>query len=387
MKKFLLLFAFLAIGLSPGFCAENILNSIELSQNDDGYELKLNTQEPVAFKKKVESSDSVYFDLKNVVAPDKIDTIYNNVSDIDGVVIQQIGKNQIRIYVNGLDASSTKLVTQTSIAGTEKETKEIIINRPMSEYAPITGAERYAETSDWENNDFNAKHLASAILAKIKKSKINFALVFSFMIVIASLIGIKRAFSKARADEEFIGINKKAFDDLTQSDAAPDTQDSLLEKLSAQNNRKPAPVPRAPINNYALNSYQKSQNVNPYMNGINRGATISQPQRRIIEPSKPMPAVFAPEGLRPTSPSNGSANPPSSGVLDSTHGSRIKKEFSTNIASTPAPIKKQAVGAAQGKNVENIQFLESITKIYEQSGRKDLANGLRANINKIRSAV
>ncbi len=354
MKKFLLLFALLVIGLNPGFCAENMLNSVELSQSEDGYELKLNTQEPVAFKKKVESNDNVYFDLKNVVAPDKIDTIYNNVSDINGVVIQQIGKNQIRIYVNGLDAANTKLVTQTNIEGGAKESKEITINRPMSEYEPITNVERYAETSDWENNGFNLKYLASVVLKKIKNSKIDFTLLFSIMLVVASLVGLKRAFSKVKIDDEFIGINKKAFENLMEGDAVVDTQDALLEKLSAQNSQKPVSPPRAPINNYALNSYQKSQNTNPYMNGINKGSTISQPQRRIIEPVEPA----------------------------------IKKTFSTGIESAAtAPIKKQAPGATQGKNVENIQFLESITKIYEQSGRKDLANGLRANINKARANV
>lgn len=382
MKKFLLLFAFLAIGFNPGFCAENMLNSVELSQSEDGYELKLNTQEPVAFKKKVESNDSVYFDLKNVMAPEKIDTVYNNVSDIDGVVIQQMGKNQIRIYINGLDASNTKLVTQTGVTGTKTEPKEIIINRPMSEYAPITGEEKYFERSDWENNGFNIKYLAGSILGKLKKSKIDFTLMVSIMLVVASLIGLKRAFSKVKIEEPIIGINKKAFEDLMEgTDAAPGSQDALLEKLSAQNNKKTRQTPpqnipprnipqgpqRAPINNYAINSYQKNQNLNPYAEPgpvrqdksfayPNRGATISQPQRRIIEPAPAIPAA--------------------------------KKAFSTDVESAVAnPIKKQAAGAAQGKNIENIQFLESITKIYEQSGRKDLANGLRANINKIRANV
>ena len=46
----------------------------------------------------------------------------------------------------------------------------------------------------------------------------------------------------------------------------------------------------------------------------------------------------------------------------------------------PAPKKPAA-------SVESIKFLESVTKIYEQSGRQDLAQGLRAGINKRKTAV
>ncbi len=357
MKKLIILFAFFMAGINIGFCTENVLNSVELSQKDGAYELKLKTDAPIAFKKKIESDNSVYFDLKNISSPEKIETVYNDVADIDGVVIQQIDKNQIRIYVNGTDAASTKIISEAGIAKAVglKDIKEIIINRPMSEYQAITGEEKYKETSDWEENGFNVKYLAKNIITKVKNlknsKKVNFTLVLSIIFVLASIIGLKRAFSKESEDVPVIGINsnhKKVFDELSNAAALQSPQEELLEKLSAHNSAPTRPV-NASVNNYAINSYQKNQNANPY----NSGATISKPQRRQLPPT---PAVSA-----------------------------DKRAYTTNI--NPAPVRKQAPTAPQGRNIENIKFLESVTKIYEQSGRKDLANGLKANINKIKANI
>ena len=35
----------------------------------------------------------------------------------------------------------------------------------------------------------------------------------------------------------------------------------------------------------------------------------------------------------------------------------------------------------------NMKFLESVTKIYEQSGRKDLAQGIKSNLSKQKIAI
>ena len=43
------------------------------------------------------------------------------------------------------------------------------------------------------------------------------------------------------------------------------------------------------------------------------------------------------------------------------------------------------VSAPVDNNMDSMKFLESITKIYEKSGRADLAKGLKDNLQKARS--
>jgi hypothetical protein len=35
-------------------------------------------------------------------------------------------------------------------------------------------------------------------------------------------------------------------------------------------------------------------------------------------------------------------------------------------------------------NIDNVKFLETMTAIYEKSGRHDLAQGIKANLSKVK---
>lgn len=366
-KNLIMGFVMLMSLTSAGFAAENMLNAVEISQNEGVYELRLKTEAPVEFRKKIENKDSVYFELKNISADEKIDTIYNDVQGVDGVVIQQIDKSKLRIYVNAANAASTKLITEAPEI-IKNETKEVVINRPMSEYAPILGEEKYQEKADWENNGFNTEHLLGALLEKVKNTEIDYTLLISICVVIASIVGLKKAFSKVNiADEPLIGItpnNRQVFEDLNNSMGMQNLNphQELIEKLNkggpAINYPKEASVPQtlrpnSAAGSYGINSYQKVQNNNPYQTkkpSLNQmGSTISQPQRKIVTPSK--------------------------------------QAFTTNVKKPATIAQNPSRTGAGARNIENIKFLESVTKIYEQSGRKDLANGLKANLNKSKIAM
>ena len=75
----------------------------------------------------------------------------------------------------------------------------------------------------------------------------------------------------------------------------------------------------------------------------------------------------------------------------------VTPQIQNTVATRPAQPQQVAVQAPVKKlttpvnnapvnqsnpNVDNLKFLESMTAIYEKSGRHDLARGLRASLNK-----
>ena len=105
--------------------------------------------------------------------------------------------------------------------------------------------------------------------------------------------------------------------------------------------------------NYALNSYNKAQNFNPYTSG----ATIDNPQRKVAPPNRAYTQVPTNTVQRPT-----------------------RTQMATETIQPTVPRKVN-------KNMDNMKFLESVTKIYEQSGRKDLAQGIKSNLSKQKIAI
>lgn len=338
---------------------ENILHTVEISQNGDSYSLKLKADEMVHFKKRVETKNSAYFELRNVVPSEEIETVYNDVSSLDGVIIQQIDKSKIRIYVNGHMAAKTRISIETA-GNVIKNTKEIVVNRPRSEYASVAPIEEY-EDNDWENNGFNLGYLASSIKG-LAEGNIDWTMIVSFFAIVFSIMGVKRAFTKSAQSETAIGItpsSRKIADELGVK--AKNPREELLKTLNeVQANREQVGLNTAYVKpdvsrqNYALNSYNKAQNFDPYANS---GSTISNPQRKVVMQNKPYTEVPGEMVQRP-----------------------IRRQNATETIQANAPRK-------MNKNMDNMKFLESVTKIYEQSGRKDLAQGIKSNLSKQKIAI
>ena len=99
--------------------------------------------------------------------------------------------------------------------------------------------------------------------------------------------------------------------------------------------------------NYGLNAY-RNVNRNPY-----DSVSTPKPQRPVVTP--PVKKVSAP--VRPTL------------TLDAEPAEALK------VATTVA---------APKKNIDNVKFLETMTAIYEKSGRHDLAQGIKANLSKVK---
>ncbi len=342
--------------------AENVIESVEISQHSTGYNLKIRTTEMAQIKKRVENKNSAYFELKNVVPADDIDTIYNDVSDLDGVIIQQIDKSKIRIYVNGLGAAKTRATIEAP-ASIVKDTKEIIVGAPRSKYSPVN-YESLGE-ADWDNNEFTFSNVVNSTAEALDNMNIDYMLVLSIVVILMSLAGLKKALAnKMNSQNEVIGIKSatRAKDNLSaipmpQSDLLRELKESEISTLNTNYAK-----PNATTQNYALNSYNKAQNKNPYVNNVRKGTTLNQPQRKVSSP-------MTPERPRYSAPKK-----------------NISSQYKNmqNMATTNA-IKKTETKASV--NMDNLKFLESVTQIYEKSGRKDLAQGIKSNLSKSKVAI
>lgn len=367
------LFAFFAF-CSAALAQESLITSVAISKPKElngAYKLTINADKPVEYKAKAENSDSIYFDLKNALAVDNLDTIYDNVSGIDALIVQQLENSKVRIYVNGVNTSSTQIAFKTSQQTGSNATNEVVINRPIREYRPTNDINEIAgEDIDWDENSFNPGHLASSFFG-IFDGRSDLTFVICFILLVLCAVATKKVFARVKVQEEpLIGLTS-----AYQKNDEPKNPQQLLDSVY-----KNAPAPKRPLNaskavqrpdsRYAAHTYQRMQpqmraaQKNIQKNLINQNYALGAYQNAQKNPYMQTEKVSQPVAYQKRAVQNPSRR-------------FVSKPVQNEI---PAPKKPAA-------SVESIKFLESVTKIYEQSGRQDLAQGLRAGINKRKTAV
>ena len=93
----------------------NTLSEVEINSLGDGYGIVLKTDETAQMKKVVSSNDRMYIELKDVNVSENIETIYNNVANLDNVTIQPASKNDVKIVFKGKDISNSKVSFETTL--------------------------------------------------------------------------------------------------------------------------------------------------------------------------------------------------------------------------------------------------------------------------------
>ena len=198
-RALFLIVAFLAFCTSV--CAkESLITSVVISQPEElngAYQLSVSADKPVEYKQKVLSQNSMYFDLKNSLSTDNLDTIYDNVSGIDALIVQQLENGKVRIYVNGENTSDTRLVFKVKSNAVKNEQNQIVINRPMREYRPTNDINEgvLPEDINWDENSFNAEHLLSSVFGIFDK-KSDMTLVICLVLLVACVVVSKNCLLK-----------------------------------------------------------------------------------------------------------------------------------------------------------------------------------------------
>ena len=347
------------------FAQQNIISSIIISKSKEDaskYELNIDSTKPVRYKMH-NDEQGVWFELKDSVLAENAGTIYDDVIDIDSVSVKNAEKGRVNIYLQGKNVKNTELIFINSLFDTTKDTsKQISLANPIEDYQSTDYKDDLEDVgADWSDNSFSTSHLGLAALKNLKDSTTGAVLIFLSLFIIIAII-IKTLTQKLYQDNEpLIGLNNsyiknsELIRDLNHTKALKDAQAELTKahdnyknylKNKYQNNPKTSNG-NIVQKSIALNSYKKSEE-NPYKNQdvikINKSYTSQDNKISAIRKTK----------TNFTSP-------------------YIKRE-TNNIEQNN---KKE-------ENTTNMKFLESVTKIYEQSGRDDLARELRSSMLKIK---
>ena len=383
IKEFFVALTMILIA-TPALADENIISSVVISKskdNSNSYELSIDSTQQVPYRSHIDNDGNVYFDLKNSTLAKNLGTIYNDVSNIDNVTVKQLDKNKVRIYVNGKDAKNTELVFVNSLFEIkETPSKNIVVNRPISEYKSTTYNNEDLEYSDdsqeWDDNSFNLYHLSSSILSELTNGPSGKILIILTLLAVVSIL-IKLLVNKVAQDKEpLIGLNNSKY-------ANNDIQlGSLGKNIALQNegykntsNRQEA---LRQAQEYIQNKYQNAQPKTIDKDLLKKSFALNKYQNSTQNPYKNQEVIRINKGFSTDIQTNGNFQIPPRPKM------QPKKEFTS-------PYIKRANNFVQQKTNEqpkqNMKFLESVTKIYEQSGRRDLADELKNSITKAKQTI
>ena len=128
-KKFLGLA--LCFALSSSVVLANTLSEVQINADEtSGYDIVLKTDSATEMKKVVSDDNKMYIELKNVQASDSLNTVYNNVANIENVTIQPVSKEDLKITLS--------VTVPQELA---KDIEDLRGNTPRSEYLRVIIAE------------------------------------------------------------------------------------------------------------------------------------------------------------------------------------------------------------------------------------------------------
>ena len=333
MKKSFLLVSMLLSAL-VAFANDNVLQTIQIEPIRDTYNIVLMSDKAVDVKKTVEESGSILLSLKGIRASEMLNTVYSGVSAIDSVVVTPKSNEEIEIRVKGDNVERSTVtfdsfVNSVKVASAPK--KEIVLNKPMKTYAPVFTEE------ELEAPSVSFPPLGQKIVNVLKKvygnqtnkNVINFGVLALFL-----FYGVKLVHSR-ETEEIKVGL----------AQGLAEREINLYKSMHTPVANSYGAVTSKPYTtvNYGMNAY-RNVNRNPY-----EGAAAQRSQKSVSTP--------------------------------------IQKPAVSRMTSTATMEQKPEVQVAQRtttQNIDNVKFLETMTAIYEKSGRHDLAQGIKANLSKVK---
>ena len=352
MKRTLLILG-MFISLLSASAEENVLQSIEIIPVKDTYNIVLTADKAVDVKKSVKAPNQITLNMKGIRASKTLNTVYNNVSNVDTVMVEPQG-NGISLFFQAENAENAS-ITFDSIAPVipAKTTQEVKLNSPIESYAPIYREDLSKEKT---SNLFNKLTKKSAPFTDELKEDIDGSAVsdtankaFSFFLVGMLAFAVIRLF-KRKEPEMKIGLSQSLNEREIDMYKGPQQIGSAYI-----NTEKPFTTV-----NYGINAYKK-ENQNPY-----EQAPIHS--TRLREYVSPLARQAQAMNMANKMSQYNQYQPAQTAVQQA-----VKK----------APAATKTVSETQtNPNIDNLKFLESMTAIYEKSGRHDLAQGLKTSLMK-----
>lgn len=367
LKKIFLMFAICLCLTGKAFASDNVLQAIQVNGVKDSYNIVLKSDDVAEIKKTIQAPNKMMLTLNGIRASKTINTIYNNTSSVDSVVVEPIGDDSVKILVQAENVANAEvhfdsLKTPLGIMGnTEKQTKpsdEIVLNSPMESYRPV-----YNNSDNEEEIGISASTIARYAQNAFKNDKVSWMVTFGLFAVLL-LSGIKLI--KGKDNEIKVGLSQSLKEremDLYRGglNMAPSMANSTVN--AELTSSSVATMPGQNISgNYGLRAYQQGTR-SPYVS-----SEIQRP--RPVAPSVSqanLQKVAQNAGLRP----------------QNTNQNLMQNKLQNTVS--PVKTAPQVSPKTKVANIDSMKFLESMTKIYEKNGRTDLAQGLKSNMKKAKA--
>lgn len=364
MSKFLKVLFLVIAGIcvnSKVLASDNVLQAIQVNGVKDSYNIVLKSDDVAELKKTVQAPNKMIINLKGIRASKTINTIYNNTSSVDSVVVEPINDDTVKILIQGQNVANAQvnfdtLKTPLGVLGNtstqNKPSSEVVLSNPMSSYKPV-----YDDSMDEEDTGFSF----AAFVTRLLKSKKIGGLLTCAGIALLVVSGLKAI--KGKDNEIRVGLTQSLNPNLNQQREIDLYRGGLnlggkynginTEISDEMSNISPSSIGLSPSTasaNYGVRAYQQGTK-SPYITS---------------EIQRPRPAAAA---AKPAINAQQMANI----ALKSAMQGTIQKPVASAMATASRP---------KTANIDSMKFLESMTKIYEKNGRSDLAQGLKTNMKK-----
>ena len=357
MKK-ALLFIGLIISMLTVCAEENVLQTIEIVPVKDTYNIVLVADKSVDVKKTVQAPNKITLDMKGIRASKTLNTIYNNVSNVDTVMVENVG-NGVSVFfqaenAQGASISFDSLAPALPAKNTEAAKQQVKLSSPIDSYAPIYREDAAQEKTSSLFNKITQKSssMSSEIQDSVGEASDTMNNVFSYGLVGLLIFAVIRLF-KRKEPEMKVGLSQG----LAEREIDMYKGASPVANNSYMSTDKPFTTV-----NYGLNAYKK-ENENPYEQMPIHNPRLHQYVSPLLRNQMAQAAMQ--QQLAQLRPNTATATIPQQAPI---------KKHTTPVNTAPVN---------QGNpNIDNLKFLESMTAIYEKSGRHDLAQGLKASLSK-----
>lgn len=414
---------------------EAFLSGIEINSYDNNYyKIVLNTDKNIQVEKKVENNNKIILNLKNVKTARFVNTIYNNANSIDHVIVQPVSENQVRIFIEGENISASQIaminepqgnMTNQMVSGSYDEplannpsanvhktsenpasTTPTLSSAPKTEIQaenqninqtqapedvitlknPIGGFKPFSEEKQTNQDELNSSSpfgiiedaATSGVLAKKIFSTHNLDWILRFLTVSLLLAGAVKLFKPKDKNVkiDLSGDIKNREIDLYRSlnnnnkDAERRETPALGMKTTKPKVNVNLASTRPDYNNiqsrYGLQEYQNSQTPFATRNKPAVNKPVASPAYKNPSMSKTKPETTYGQLKAKTATTQANNLKPTTKTVNTISNSRITPNDMSTAKS----------------NIDGVKFLESMAKIYEKTGRRDLAQGIHHNINR-----
>lgn len=354
MKRiFLVLFISLFTAMSV-FAADNVLQSVQVEPSGDTFNIVLVSDNTVPIKKTVQAPNRIMLSLKGIRVSKTLSTVYKNVSNVDNIIVEPFGVDGLNIMFQADNASNAtvtfdSLVSSVKVEKRANPKKEILLNAPMNTYSPIY-KNSLPDAKPSILDGINLSGVTGVLKSVFAGTKTTTLLVFGLFGLIF-LFGAKLI--RGKDNDIKVGLSQGLMDrDISNTrdvhNLTPGYKNATSKPYTTMN--------------YGLKAYQNSTQ-SPFLQMHTKTTPSTVNERMSSLPKRNLMAdSVAPQSQRKTA------------VQQNMNSRHLRPQ---QMATTMTQPKVQP-------RVDSVKFLESMSEIYEKSGRPDLANGIRTKLSKMK---